>query len=221
MIALLPAGRFFAADGQLQCAVGGGAHRQLLGALDIDVRGGHGVPFAGLLAQQVQLLALGVEYGDAAREDGQRACAFVQRAVRLFEQHRCAAWRAFGVGVIRPQAGAVLAHQQLVAGVVGTAVLAVRGQGQLAYRQTFVALHYPLLGLAILGDQEQVVELLGIAIQAGRFDTEGGCGERRLGGEGAGVGIDQDGHCLFGIGIDDHGQGVGAERTGVEVLGAD
>ena len=217
----LPAGRFFAADGQLQFAVGSGADYQLLGALDIGVRGGHGIPSSGLLAQQVQLLALGVEHGDAARQDGQCTCAFFQRAVRLLEQYRCAAWCAFGIGVIGPQAGAIFAHQQLVAGVVSAAVLAVRGQGQLAYRQTFVALHHPLLGLAILGDQEQVVELLGIAVQAGGFDTEGGCGERRLGGEGACAGIDQDGYCLFGVGVHDHGQGVGAERAGVEVLGAD
>ncbi len=78
------------------------------------------------------------------------------------------------------------------------------------------ATQQPLLRLAIFRDEEHVVELLRIAVQAGRFDAEarvrqhGQCAQR------AGLDIDPHRQRAFGVGIDDDGQRAAIQRAQVE-----
>jgi AraC-like DNA-binding protein len=70
----------------------------------------------------------------------------------------------------------------------------------------------PLLRLAILRDQERVIEVLGVAVQAGRFDAEAGVRQRRQGVQAGRV--DADGDRALGVCIHDERQ-VAAHPPGL------
>ncbi|MNQ39462.1 hypothetical protein D3C85_530720 [compost metagenome] len=169
---------------------------------------------------QVQLVRLAIEHGHAARQHGQGAGTAVQLAVRLAQGHHFALAHAFRIGLIRPHAHVGLAHQQALGAIVGAAMLGVRRQSQFAYQASLFTLHHPLFRLPILADQEQMVELLGVTVQAGRFHGKGGHRERRQAIELTGLHVDGDGQRALRVRFQEDGQHFAAIDARVELLGA-
>jgi hypothetical protein len=160
-----------------------------------------------------------VERGHAARQHGKRADLAIELAERGAQPHRGTRRRAFGFGAIRPQPEPLLRDEQGGMRVVDAAQFDRGRQRQAAYHPV-AAVQQPLLRLAILADDEYVVEVLDIAVHAGGLDAEAGFRQGRQRGQCALPQVDAHRLHALGVGIDHHGQRAALAQAQVELLGA-